>query len=240
MSRIILTTTLMAILISMASFVEGNEPKGEIKLTFVDHLQAGLIEQDVYVEKVPGSGKVFRILPSEREKYLDFPVYKTAKPVHHDPFDQANCGPYKKGKALGFTLSQWLGGRGTGTLNCEEGWGTFKAEFENLIPNATYTMWHFFMSAPPTSPFNGTLDVPLGDRDGKQSTFKTDKHGKATLDVRFEQCLQLSNVQLMSGMAIALHSDGKTYGAIPGDFGTVTHVQLFAMLPDVDDVDDVN
>ena len=53
------------------------------------------------------------------------------------------------------TLGKWLGASGTATYECEAGWGTLKASFENLAPNTTYTMWHFFMPAPPTVPFMG-------------------------------------------------------------------------------------
>jgi hypothetical protein len=92
------------------------------------------------------------------------------------------------------------------------------------------------MPKPPTKPFTGTLDLPIGERDGSQSVFTTDSKGQATLDIKFEHCLQLTDTQLASGLAVALHSDGKTYGPEPGGFGKVTHVQLFAMLPDIDDV----
>lgn len=208
----------------------------KIELVFVDHLKAGLIEQDVFVEKQKGSGKVYRVLPSEREQYLNSKIYTIQNAEHHDPFDPKNAGPYKKGKYLGMTLAEWLKGKGTASYTCEEGWGTFKAQFEHLVPNSTYTMWHFFMPAPPTVPFTGTLDVPLGDRRGEQSVFKTDGKGNASIDVTFEHCLQMSGDQLMSGMAIALHTDGKTYGPDPGAFGKDTHVHLFAMLPEGDEV----
>ena len=237
MRKSVLSAALLTAVIALSSFTFGDEPKNAITLTFVDHLKAGLIEQDVFVEKVPGSGEVYRVLPSERDQYLNSRVYTTATTHHHDPFDQSKTGPYKKGQDLGITLGQWLEGNGSATYSCEAGWGTLKANFKNLAPNATYTMWHFFMSAPPTVPFNGTLDVPLGDRNGEQSVFTTDANGNANLEITFEHCLQLSNTQLMSGLAIALHSDGKTYGANPGDFGSVTHVQLFAMLPNVKDVE---
>ena len=235
MKQLILTSTVLALIISISAFTNIDPTNKPIQLTFVDHLTAGLIEQDVFVEKTPGSGKVYRILPEEREKYLDAPVYTTAKSHHHDPFDVKKCGPYKKGQALGITMGEWLGGTGTAVYECEAGWGTIKASFEKLVPNATYTMWHFFMPAPPTEPFSGTLDVPMGDRDGTQSIFTTDSKGRAKLDIKFERCLQLSNSQLASGVAIALHSDEKTYGSHPGPFGSVTHVQLFAMLPHVND-----
>lgn len=205
------------------------EPE-DIQLTFVDHLTAGLIEQDVYVET--GSEKVMRVTPENKDQYLEQLTYSTNYEVHHDPFGLDHLGPYAKGLPLGFTLNEWLKASGTATYICEDGWGVLKARFHNLRPNATYTLWHFFMSAPPTKPFNGTLDVPLGDHEGTQSVFTTDKNGSAELDITFEQCLQLSNTQLMSGIAVAYHSDGKTYGGLPGPFGKATHVQLFAMLPE--------
>lgn len=208
----------------------------QINLVFVDHLKAGLIEQDVFVEKVPGTGMVYRVQPSEREKYMDAQLYTSKDPIKHDPFNARHAGPYKKGQPLGMTLKEWLMASGTATYTCEDGWGQFEATFENMIPNATYTIWHFFMAKESTDPFNGTLDLPLGDRDGTQSVFTTDENGNGKLSIRFEKCLQLGDIQLASAIAIAYHSDGNTYGALSGDFGSVTHAQLFAILPDANDV----
>ena len=206
----------------------------QIEIVYVDHLTAGLIEQDVYVEKVPGTGMVYRVTPTEREKYLDFPVYGTAEPQKHDPFNARFSGPYKKGAAMDMTLREWLQGRGKATYTCEEGWGQLEASFENLVPNATYTMWYAFMAKHITDPFTGTLDLPIGDRDGTQSVFITDANGNGKLSIKFDNCLELSNRQLASMVAIAYHSDGNTYGSVSGEFGTVTHVQLFAILPDAE------
>ena len=101
---------------------------------------------------------------------------------------------------------------------------------------AAYTIWHAFMAKGVTDPFPGTIDLPLGDRDGTQSVFTTDAKGNGILSIKFDQCLQLGEVQLASMIGIAYHADGKTYGTLPGDFGTVTQVQLFAILPDASDV----
>jgi hypothetical protein len=223
------------LLVSFSNVKEDIDPN-PVTLTFVDHLKAGLIEQDVYVEKKQGSGKVYRVQPTEKDIYLEKELYSAREANHHDPFDVGSTGPVAMGRPLGMKLSKWLSAKGTATYVCDAGWGKLKASFENLVPNATYTMWHFFMSAPPTVPFNGTLDVPLGDRDGSQSVFKTDARGRAVLDITFEHCLQFSDNQLVSALAIAYHSDGQTYGGSPGPFGKATHVQLFAMLPNVDDL----
>ena len=39
------------------------------EVAFVDHIAAGMIEQDVFVEKVPGSGSVFRVDEAEAARW---------------------------------------------------------------------------------------------------------------------------------------------------------------------------
>lgn len=227
-------TSILIALIALVVFVAastGPPDETTIDLKLVDHLKAGMIEQDVYVEKEAGSDEVYRVLPKEKDQYLDAPVYTTAKEVHHNPFSEAAAGPYPKGKALDMTLGEWLEGRGKVSYTCEGGKGTVEASFENLVPEAVYTMWYFFMPKPPTKPFSGTLDLPLGARDGSDSVFRTDENGSAEYEVTFSPCLQLSGKHLASGLAIAYHSDGKTYAGDPGPFGKATHVQIFGMLP---------
>lgn len=204
----------------------------DIQLVFVDHLTAGLIEQDIFVEKEAGSNEVYRILPTEKQKYMDAPLYKSTKKIKHDPFDPSTAGPFEKGEEMGMTLREWLEAKGTASYQCEGGWGTFNASFQNLVPNAKYTLWHAFMAKTATKPFAGTIDLPLGDPNGETSVFMTDENGNAIIEKKFERCLQLGEVQLMSLVAIAYHSDNKTYNADPGPFGLGTHVQIFAVLPD--------
>lgn len=70
-------------------------------------------------------------------------------------------------------------------------------------------MWHAFMKKPPTQPFTGFLDLPMGDRDGSQSIFTTDENGTAKFEVRFKTCLQMTARQTAALLAIAYHGDGK-------------------------------
>ncbi len=200
-----------------------------IRLQFVNHLQAKLPEQDVYIEKSVGSGKVYRVTAADTD--MNAPLYAAAATIRHNPFDPNGLGPYDKGRSLGMTLGQWLAAKGSGTYMCSGTEGTVTARFENLVPNAVYTMWYFFLPVPPPTPFTGTLDLPLGARNGSQNTFVARADGKAFYKVSFKPCLQLSGEQLAAGLAIAWHSDGKTYSTDPGPFGTVTHVQLFLLLP---------
>ncbi len=198
-------------------------------VAFVTHLDMDLPEQDVYIEREPGSKKVYRVTKGDND--MNAPLYKTAVAVKHDPFDPKAVGPHPKGEKLGITLGQWLRHKGTGTYKYENGTGYLNLKFSGLVPNGVYTMWHAFMSMPPTIPFSGALDMPLGARDGSESVFTADENGNAEFVHSFKPGLQMSDLWTTSLLAIAYHSDGKTYGGIPGEFGLNVHVPLFIMLP---------
>lgn len=200
-----------------------------IALNFVYHIDMDMAEQDVFIERQKGSGIVFRATKADRD--MNAPLYFPAKPVEHSPFDPNDVGPYRKGKAMGMTLGDWFKGKGSGKYTCSNGKGTIKMNFSKLRPNAVYTMWHFFFANPPTKPSIGTYDIPMGTRDGAQSVFHTDDQGNAVFEKTITPCLQLSGEHIASGLAISWHSDGKTYGPLPGVFSMNSHVQLFTVLP---------
>jgi hypothetical protein len=201
-----------------------------IELIFKNHLQYDMVEQHVYVEREPGSGLIYRVTPPEQQRYADAPVFAAAESVANAPMTHGAVGPYQGGTALGFTLGDWLAGTGTGTYECDDGVGTVNVTFDKLVPNAVYTMWYALVPRPELDPFV-SLDIPLGARDGSQSPFTTDGTGHAEYEATFSPCLQLTGIQVDAVIAIAWHSDGKTYGATPGPFSTVTHVQIWANLP---------
>lgn len=198
-------------------------------LAFIFHIDEDLAEQDVFVERVPGSGEVFR--PTKSERDMSLPLCAPKTPVPHQPFEADALGPFEKGKPLGVTLGQWFAAKGEGEYSCADGEGHLKVEFTNLVPNGVYTMWHDFMAWPPTVPFIGTYDLPIGARDGSDSVFTSDGDGNATVERRFKPCLQLSGEHLIADLAIAWHSDGKTTGPLPGEFSTKTHVHMYVGLP---------
>ena len=218
-----------AILIAGSAGLAQAEPV-KFELQLVDHLRAEMIEQDVYVERTAGSGEVYRVTTEDAAAFNDSPVFTTATEVSHDPMNAAANGPHQKGQALGFTLGEWLNASGTVNYTCEDGTATIEATFDNLVPEGVYTMWSFYLPTPFAEPFT-TYDLPMGSRDGSDSIFIADRQGNARYDVSFEPCLQGGADQLAAGIAIAYHSDGQTYGAVPGEFGNKTHVHLFALLP---------
>lgn len=199
------------------------------EVAFVTHLDMDLPEQDVFIERVPGSGRVWRVTKGDHD--MNAPLFKAAKEIKHDPFDPEAIGPHPKGEPLGLTLGQWLRHRGTGVYTSEESTGKLKLEFSGLVPNGVYTMWHAFIALPPTTPFSGTLDLPLGARDGSESVFRADADGNAVFEHTFTPPLEMSDVWTTAMLAINYHSDGKTYGGLPGAFGYNAHVPLFVLLP---------
>lgn len=204
-------------------------PSIAFDVSFVSHVKAGMPEQDVYVTRGPSQGKVFR--PGPDDTNLDAPLFTAAKPQPHDPGNPAAIGPFKKGTKLDLTLGDWLGASGSGHYHVEDGEGHLTIEFEGLVPNGVYTLWHFFMVNGETDPFVGTFDLPIGTFDGNQSIFIADADGSATFDQSFDTALQLSGEQLTAGLAVNWHSDGMTYGVLPGAFGESAHIQLFTALP---------
>lgn len=216
--------------LSKFSWAKANYDRSEeMTLRFIFHIDEQMAEQDVFYEKVPGSGEVFR--PTAATRAMNAPLYAVADPVEHNFLDTSDVGPYKKGKPLGMTLGEWFAAKGAGTYRCQNGTGELDIVFENLVPGGVYTMWHDFIVWPPTDPFIGTYDLPLGARDGSENVFVADNAGHARFKRTLTPCLQLSGEHLLSDLAIAWHSDGRTYGPLTGEFSTNTHVQLYVGLP---------
>ncbi|MEM7461179.1 MAG: hypothetical protein AAF362_00690 [Pseudomonadota bacterium] len=193
------------------------------------HVADGVAEQDVYVEQVPGSDNVQRPGPEFADRGAA--LYASTTPQSHAPTDPKAVGPFPKGKPLDVTLGEWLNASGAGQYSCSAGQGRLNINFEGLVPGGVYTLWHFFMVNGATDPFIGTFDLPVGELDGSQATFIADSAGNAVFDQTLASCLQLTGNQLVAGLAVNWHSDGKTYGVEPGAFGQSAHIQLYTDLP---------
>lgn len=227
-----LKPTLFAMFVSAVGLPVVAEAAGKsepLEINFAFHVELGLAEQDVFIERETGTGLVYRVTSEDLD--LTAPLYRTAHPLHHDPFDADALGPYVKGDALNLSLADWYAAEGKAVYECKNGKGRIDATFTGLVPEGIYTMWHFFMASPQTDPFIGTFDLPLGARDGTQSVFSSGPDGSADFTREFEPCLQMSGEQLAAGLAVAWHSDGMTYGPLPGEFATRSHIQLFTVLP---------
>lgn len=209
--------------------VWGGEEEKTIELAFITHMDAGMAEQDVFIEREAGSGEVFRVTGGDHD--MSAPLFASATAIEHNPFDPKAVGPYPRGEALGMTLGQWLKTKGQGTYTYRDGEGSLKLRFSGLVPNGVYTIWNVFAPASPPEPFTGTLDLPLGAGDGSESMFRAKADGTATFTHTFKPGLQFSDVWTNTMLGVCYHRDGKTHGGSPGPFGLHSHVPLFVKLP---------
>jgi hypothetical protein len=205
------------------------QPEPEVyALQFGTHVAAGMAEQDVFIEREAGSGKVMRILPGEESETLDLPIYAAASNVGHDLFgtSESPVGPFEKGLSLEMTMGEWLAGTAQGTYTVTGDRAKLDFTAEKLVPNGVYTVWCARVSPPPA---DSSVDKPCGAVDGSQNGFVADAYGNASFTLELPT-LPATSAETMTVIALAYHSDGKTYGELPGDFGFNSHVQLAAVI----------
>ncbi len=205
----------------------------KIEIKFVNHMQAGMPEQDVFIEtNETKKGQVMRpdVNDSKKAENLAKTAYATATATAHDPFSLGKkpLGPFAKGKSLDFTLGEWLAAAGSGTYTATEGSAEMILSFQKLVPNGTYTAWCSRITFPPNARI---VDKPCGASDGSENRFKADANGNGAFSLKLKP-LEKSTKETASALAIAYHSDGRTYGSYPGVFGLNSHVQLFFMIPE--------
>lgn len=202
-----------------------------VDVKFASHIQANLPEQDVFVESKDDPTKLVRVEGEQAKDptTLAKKVYASSQMVPHDPFKLGSnpLGPYPKGKALGFSLEQWLAATGTGTYLVDGNQAELNLTLEKLVPNGTYTVWCSRLTFPPNPK---VVDRPCGAADGTENTFTSDASGNGKFDLKLPP-LEESTKETASVIALAYHSDKKTHGDNPGDFGLNSHVQLFFLVP---------
>ena len=177
------------------------------------------------------TGQVIRVeeIQAKEPSNLAKMAYASSMPTVHDTFKvgQNPLGPFPKGSALGFTLEQWLAASGIGVYSVDGENAEMELSFKKLVPNGVYTLWCSRITFPPNPDI---VDRACGAEDGSQNYFKADDKGNGQFSLKLNP-LEASTKETSSIIALAYHSDGKTYGASPGDFGLNSHVQIFFILP---------
>lgn len=227
-TKLLIVAALAALLLSACQPVQP-ETAQQVALQLVSHVAAGMAEQDVYVAKSEGAGEVFRITGDEVDAYMDAPVYASQEAIAHDLFGLSDnpVGPYPQGAPMGFTLRDWLAAGATGAYTVQGEEATIDLTFANLVPNGVYTMWCATVNTPPNV---SIVDKPCGAADGSENLFTADANGNATFHLTMTPLVDTTESSLQV-IAAAYHSDGKSYGALPGDFGLNSHVQIAAIVP---------
>lgn len=111
----------------------------KIDVQFVTHLQAGMVEQEVYIDN--GDDVVRATLEQLADPAVQGQmVYVSSTFNDHDPFQilDTPIGPFPKGQPLGFTMEEWLAATSSKTYSINGGTAHVNLSFGNLIPNGTY------------------------------------------------------------------------------------------------------
>lgn len=197
-------------------------------IQFVNFIQADRPEQDVFIQ-TDKMDKVMRVegIDMNDSAILSEMVYATASATHHDPFKVSNAplGPFTKGKPLGFTLGEWLNGTGSGTYTVDGDLAEINFSFQNLVPDGTYTLWCSRVILP-----DEFVDLPCSSLNGSDNVLMVDSQGNGAININVKTLAE-STQDTITLIALVYHSDGKTYGESPGDFGLNSHVQLLYMMP---------
>ncbi len=185
-------------------------------------------ETQLVVESV----KVVRVEGNQAKDpaFLAKQVYATAVAAGHDPFKVGEnpLGPFDGGKSLGFTLGEWLSAAGGGAYAVDKGNAQLNLTFSSLVKNGVYTVWCSRVTFPPDP---NIVDMPCGALNGSENAFIADEEGNGKFFLKLKP-LEQSTKQTATMLAVAYHSDGKTHGASPGEFGLNSHVQIFYMMPE--------
>lgn len=225
------TALLLLFTIALFIFVTKAFAATTINLKFVNHIQANLPEQDVFLVSPDDSRKVVRIGDEASVSgNLAKNVYSSGNAIEHDPFKlgPSPLGPFTIGKDLGFSLEEWLAATGTGTYMVDGATTQLDLNLQKLVPKGVYTVWCSRLTFPPNPQ---VVDRPCGAADGSENSFTADAEGNGQFKLTM-QPLEPTTRETASLIALAYHSDGKTYGEKPGDFGYNSHVHIFAMLPE--------
>ena len=106
--------------LGIACALTATEAQAEpIQLKFINHLEVGLNELDVFVAEKADPTQAYRVTPESRQLHMESEVFAGAMPIAHNPFDVEAIGPFVKGRALGFTLAEWLAAEGSAEIHCQ-------------------------------------------------------------------------------------------------------------------------
>ncbi len=210
--------------------------QGTARLTFTTLTKAGFPEQDVFIGGPTAANpntlneQVVRVFGPDTKNPVNLvkTIFRSEQPVTHDLTRTGTTplGPFARGKTLDTALQAWLNAKGSASYTILGGGSSLNAAFENLMPNALYSLW-CDRYATGASDF---VASPCLRGDGSMITFTTDPGGTATLSVSFPTVAPTGK-STKSVFALVYHSDGKTNGSTPGSYGVNAHTHLIAFLP---------
>ncbi len=120
-----------------------------------------------------------------------------------------------QGLPLGFTLGEWIGASGTGTIVCTDGTAAAINEFSGLVPGGVYQLFRNQFTP------QGPKRTPFGKPDSSDSVFTANEDGTVAVTSVLPFCPDPTD-----GVLLSYHSDGTVHGPLGGDTGVNLHNQL--------------
>ena len=169
---------LLVLGLTSVSLLGAQDNAGSTDLVFVNHILAGMPEQDVYFPTE--DGMVQRIAGDVPLSSIGSPLYMAAEAQEHDPLMLSDepLGPFAMGEELGMTLGAWLKASGSGTYAVDGNRAMLELSFHDLVPNGVYTVWCSVLAMPPDFLIT---DYPCGAEDGSNNMFTADESGDAII-----------------------------------------------------------
>ena len=184
------------------------------------NVQMGMPVQHVYVSA--DDDTIVRPVDLSPE-IMELPLFRSTEFVSDTLEAPYDLGPFPKGDPLGFTLGEWTSASGHGTYTLIGDRALVDLEFEGLVPNGVYTLWCVKLQLVPV--FAVLDELPCGEPNGSTNKIAVDENGHGTITVEID-AFPLSTEAATYELGVAYHSDGKTYGAHPGEYGKNLHAHL--------------
>lgn len=107
-------------------------------------------------------------------------------------------------------MEEWLAETGHGAYTVTGDQAELDLAFEELAPNAVYTVWCAVIHLPPDFKI---VDEPCGAVTGSENTFATNPRSKAKFHLHL-LALPDSTAEVLKSISNSYHSDGNTYGSL--------------------------
>jgi len=133
-----------------------------VELQFMVHQALGMAGQDVFVKR---DDELYRQKPDEINGLLSEEVYRSGFEIEADEFAVSDNPfvPFSAdgAESMAMTFADWQAASGSGTYREQGNSSAVDFNFENLVPNAVYTLWCARGKLPPEPVI---VNLPCGER----------------------------------------------------------------------------
>ena len=151
----------------------------QMELTFMFHIDEGLAEQDVFYERIPGSGEVFR--PTGATRDMNAMLYRPdANQCRIRRSIPADIGPWQKGASARNHARRVVGGDRPGLPTpARMAWDRWISSSPIWFRTGSIRFGMTSLSGRQPIRSRVSMIIPFGARDGSENSFRADAKGSA-------------------------------------------------------------